>query len=125
MCFLGKMVGLPDDFLSNKKGSIGGGVIQTCASECVLDCLLAARAQGIQKLKAKYGDELEETALLSKLMAYCSKEAHSCVEKAAMIGFVKLRSGRTPSLPCFGHQMIAKSSGSSNQTTTAVSGAPP
>ena len=24
-------------------------------------------------------------------MAYCSKEAHSCVEKAAMIGFVKLR----------------------------------
>ena len=39
----------------------------------------------------KYGDEFEETALLSKLMAYCSKEAHSCVEKAAMIGFVKLR----------------------------------
>jgi tyrosine decarboxylase len=24
-------------------------------------------------------------------MAYCSKEAHSCVEKAAMISFVKLR----------------------------------
>ena len=24
-------------------------------------------------------------------MAYCSKEAHSCVEKAAMIGFVKMR----------------------------------
>ena len=39
----------------------------------------------------KYGDEFEEAALLSKLMAYCSKEAHSCVEKAAMIGFVKLR----------------------------------
>ena len=45
----------------------------------------------IRTLKAKYGDEFEETALLSKLMAYCSKEAHSCVEKAAMIGFVKLR----------------------------------
>lgn len=45
----------------------------------------------IQRLKVKYGDELEETALLSKLMAYCSKESHSCVEKAAMIGFVKLR----------------------------------
>ena len=85
------MVGLPDDFLSSKEGSKGGGVIQTCASECVLDCLLAARAQGVQRLKARYGDELEETALLSKLMAYCSKEAHSCVEKAAMIGFVKLR----------------------------------
>ena len=57
----------------------------------VLDCLLAARAQAIRTLKAKYGDEFEETTLLSKLMAYCSKEAHSCVEKAAMIGFVKLR----------------------------------
>ena len=57
----------------------------------MLDCLLAARAQAIRSLKVKYGDEFEETALLSKLMAYCSKEAHSCVEKAAMIGFVKLR----------------------------------
>ena len=64
---------------------------QTCASECVLNNLLAARAQMIRTLKVKYGDEFEETALLSKLMAYCSKEAHSCVEKAAMIGFVKLR----------------------------------
>ncbi len=45
----------------------------------------------IQRLKSKYGDEVEETELLSKMMAYCSKEAHSCVEKAAMIGFVKLR----------------------------------
>ncbi|XP_059085402.1 aromatic-L-amino-acid decarboxylase-like isoform X2 [Tigriopus californicus] len=89
--WMGKMIGLPDDFLSNKKGSIGGGVIQSCASECILDCLLAARAQMIQRLKVKYGDEVEETSLLSKLMAYCSKEAHSCVEKAAMIGFVKLR----------------------------------
>ena len=53
--------------------------------------MLAARAQAIRALKVKYGDEFEETALLSKLMAYCSKEAHSCVEKAAMIGFVKLR----------------------------------
>ena len=57
----------------------------------MLDCLLAARTQAIRTLKVKYGDEFEEAALLSKLMAYCSKEAHSCVEKAAMIGFVKLR----------------------------------
>ena len=28
---------------------------------------------------------------MSKLIAYCSKEAHSSVEKAAMIGMVKLR----------------------------------
>ncbi len=58
----------------------------------MLDSLLAARAQGIQKLRTQYADDsMEETLLLSKLMAYCSREAHSCVEKAAMIGFVKLR----------------------------------
>ena len=85
------MINLPEDFLSCGQGSKGGGVIQSAASECVLDCLLAARAQAIRTLKGKYGDEFEETTLLSKLMAYCSKEAHSCVEKAAMIGFVKLR----------------------------------
>ena len=54
---------------------------QSSASECILDSLLAARAQMIQRLKLKYGDDVEETTLLSKMMAYCSKEAHSSVEK--------------------------------------------
>ena len=90
--WLGQMVGLPDQFLSKSVDSKGGGVIQSSASECVLDVLLAARTQAIKSLKMELGDEIhEETVLLSKLMAYCSKEAHSCVEKAAMIGFVKLR----------------------------------
>lgn len=52
--------------------------------------LLAARAQAIKKLKKKNPDA-DEGLLLSKLMAYCSKEAHSCLEKGAMIAFVKLR----------------------------------
>jgi hypothetical protein len=52
--------------------------------------MLAARAQAIRKQKQKH-PFVEEGVLLSKLMAYCSKEAHSCVEKAAMICFVKLR----------------------------------
>ena len=71
--WLGKMIGLPPQFLSRSPGSRGGGVIQTSASECVLDCLLAARAQAIRALKLKMGDKVEETVLLSKLMAYCSK----------------------------------------------------
>lgn len=73
-----------------KEGSKGGGVIQTSASECVLVSMLAARAQAVKHLKQRH-PFVEETQLLSKLMAYCSKEAHSCVEKAAMISFVKLR----------------------------------
>ena len=115
----GKMMGLPPPFLSFTENSIGGGVIQVrlckiifivvcgapahtteywilniskqgSASECVLVALLAARAQAIKKLKKK-NPEADEGLLLSKLMAYCSKEAHSCLEKGAMIAFVKLR----------------------------------
>lgn len=63
---------------------------QTSASECILVTMLAARAQAIKLLKQRH-PFVEEGHLLSKLMAYCSKEAHSCVEKAAMISFVKLR----------------------------------
>ncbi|XP_063698452.1 tyrosine decarboxylase [Culicoides brevitarsis] len=88
--WLGKAIGLPDEFLALKEGSKGGGVIQTSASECVLATMLAARAQAIKYLKQQH-PFVEEGHLLSKLMAYCSKEAHSCVEKAAMISFVKLR----------------------------------
>ncbi|KAJ8941390.1 hypothetical protein NQ318_011827 [Aromia moschata] len=88
--WLGKAIGLPDQFLSFKEGSRGGGVIQTSASECVLVSMLAARAQALKRLKHQH-PFVEEGVLLSKLMAYCSKESHSCVEKAAMICFVKLR----------------------------------
>lgn len=52
--------------------------------------MLAARAQALKRLKQLH-PFVEEGVLLTKLMAYCSKEAHSCVEKAAMICFVKLR----------------------------------
>ena len=76
--WLGKMIGLPPQFLSRSPGSRGGGVIQTSASECVLDCLLAARAQAIRALKLKMGDKVEETVLLGKLMAYCSKVKLVC-----------------------------------------------
>lgn len=56
----------------------------------MLVSLLAARAQKIKELKV-LSPFVEDGVLLSKLVAYCSKEAHSCVEKAAMIGFTKLR----------------------------------
>lgn len=54
--------------------------------------MLAARAQAIARLKESPNySHLDETALLGKLMAYCGRESHSCVEKDAMICFVKLR----------------------------------
>ena len=72
--WLGGMVGLPAQFLSRSPGSRGGGVIQSSASECVLDCLLTARAQAIRALRARQADgAVEDTGLLARLMAYCSK----------------------------------------------------
>ncbi|KAI5710457.1 hypothetical protein M8J75_008764 [Diaphorina citri] len=113
--WLGKAIGLPEKFLmyppqgknattpndidmniedymtpANQPQSLGGGVIQSSASECIFVCMLSARAQAISKLK-KIHPFVDEGVLLSKLMAYCSKEAHSCVEKAAMMAFVRLK----------------------------------
>ncbi|KAG7196504.1 hypothetical protein KM043_018513 [Ampulex compressa] len=90
--WFGKAIGLPSEFLYFGERSKGGGVIQGSASECILVCMLAARAQAIARLKEStaYG-HLDETVLLGKLMAYCSRESHSSVEKDAMICFVKLR----------------------------------
>nr|XP_046917669.1 aromatic-L-amino-acid decarboxylase-like [Dermatophagoides farinae] len=98
--WVGKMIGLPEQFLCfSDHSSRGGGVIQGSASDCVLVSLLAARCAAIKKLRAKDGigtnnnDDpvIDDGSLLSKLVGYCSKEAHSCVEKAAMIALVKLR----------------------------------
>ncbi|CAB3236454.1 unnamed protein product [Arctia plantaginis] len=88
--WMGKAIGLPPSFLALEEGSKGGGVIEGSASECVLVSMLAARANGIKRLKHQFPN-VDEGLLLTKLIAYCSKESHSCVEKAAMICFVKLR----------------------------------
>lgn len=90
MDWFGKAIGLPSDFITSNKNSTGGGVIQSSASDCVLVSMLAARNQAIKHLK-KHQEHLDDSVFLPKLVAYCSKEAHSCVEKAAMILLVKVR----------------------------------
>ncbi|XP_017768244.1 PREDICTED: aromatic-L-amino-acid decarboxylase-like [Nicrophorus vespilloides] len=90
MDWLGKAIGLPEDFITSTPKSTGGGVIQSSASECVLVSMLAARNQAINHLK-KSSPDVDDSAFLPRLVAYCSQESHSCVEKAAMILLVKLR----------------------------------
>ncbi|KAG9510440.1 Tyrosine decarboxylase [Fragariocoptes setiger] len=93
--WMGKMIGLPDEFLClSRADSKGGGVIQGSASECVLVNMLAARYAAIERLRKKYPNTPDGT-LLTKLIGYCSKESHSCVEKAAMISFIKMRALET------------------------------
>ncbi|XP_076086105.1 aromatic-L-amino-acid decarboxylase-like [Mytilus galloprovincialis] len=86
--WFGKMLGLPNEFLH--EGGTGGGVIQGSASECVLVTLLAARHTTLKDLKGRF-PFVDDGILLPKLVAYSSKLAHSCVEKAGMIGLVKMR----------------------------------
>ncbi|KAK6639245.1 hypothetical protein RUM43_007515 [Polyplax serrata] len=88
--WLGKAINLPEHLLFFTPGSLGGGVIQGSASECVLVSMLAARSEAIKFLKETRGDQ-EDSRYLADLVAYCSVEAHSCVEKAAKICMVKLR----------------------------------
>ncbi|XP_070184728.1 histidine decarboxylase-like, partial [Littorina saxatilis] len=61
----------------------------TTASDCTFVSLLAARAEIIRKVKASSG--YEEAEINARLICYCSDQAHSSVEKASLIGLVKLR----------------------------------
>nr|CAD7442919.1 unnamed protein product [Timema bartmani]CAD7455353.1 unnamed protein product [Timema tahoe] len=88
--WLGKAIGLPPEFLFYSDQSIGGGVIQGSASECVLVCMIAARAQALKQLKED-GSEGDTYDYMRKLVCYTSEEAHSCVQKAAMICMVTIR----------------------------------
>ncbi len=68
MDWLGKLLGLPQQFLSrNSEGSLGpgGGVIQGTASEAALVCMLAARARIMQG---------RPTTDMAKLVAYTSDQ---------------------------------------------------
>lgn len=85
MNWLGKMIGLPDDFLNMSKNSKGGGAIQTTASEATLVCLLAGRTQAIRRFHEKSPGQ-QDSEINARLVAYCSDQAHSSVEKAALIG---------------------------------------
>ncbi len=72
------MLALPESFLSS---STGGGVIQDTASSATLCAMLAARERST-------GYRSNQNGCDGKLVAYTSNQAHSSVEKAAMIAGV-------------------------------------
>jgi aromatic-L-amino-acid decarboxylase len=75
MDWLVGMLGLPEKFSSS---STGGGVIQDTASSAALCALLAARERATNYVSNKKGCD-------GKIVAYCSTQTHSSLEKAAMI----------------------------------------
>uniref|UniRef100_A0AAQ5Y4B3 Aromatic-L-amino-acid decarboxylase n=1 Tax=Amphiprion ocellaris TaxID=80972 RepID=A0AAQ5Y4B3_AMPOC len=87
--WLGKMLQLPECFIAGTHGS-GGGVIQGTASEATLMSLLAARCKAIRRVQAT-NSNYSESDVLGKLVAYTSEQAHSSVERAALIGGVMMK----------------------------------
>ncbi|XP_070158303.1 aromatic-L-amino-acid decarboxylase [Polyergus mexicanus] len=85
MCnWLGKLLGLPNEFLNHSNGT-GGGIIQGSASECTFICLLAAKEYATRRMKVLH-PELNEDMIKSKLVAYTSDQSNSSVEKAGILG---------------------------------------
>ncbi|KAJ8679478.1 hypothetical protein QAD02_015265 [Eretmocerus hayati] len=89
MDWLGKLLGLPEEFLNSSPG-YGGGVIQGSASEAALVGLLAAREISVTRLKRAH-PHWDEGMIRSKLIAYTSDQANSSVEKSGRLGAMKMR----------------------------------
>ncbi|XP_044129115.1 aromatic-L-amino-acid decarboxylase-like [Bufo gargarizans] len=87
--WLGKAIGLPEQFLAGTNGE-GGGVIQGTASEATLMALLAARTKVTRRLQAENPD-LTEAEIISRMVAYSSDQAHSSVERAGLISGVRMK----------------------------------
>ncbi|CAG7723973.1 unnamed protein product, partial [Allacma fusca] len=61
----------------------------TTASEATFIALMAGRTEAIRRCKTNYPD-LTASEINARLVAYCSDQAHSSVEKAGLIGLVRM-----------------------------------
>ncbi|XP_072321675.1 histidine decarboxylase [Eucyclogobius newberryi] len=91
MDWLCKALGLPSFFLHHHPDSKGGGVLQSTLSESTLVALLAARKHQLLQLRAELDQDVDDSILNSRLVAYASDQAHSSVEKAGLVSLVKIR----------------------------------
>uniref|UniRef100_I3IUF7 Histidine decarboxylase n=1 Tax=Oreochromis niloticus TaxID=8128 RepID=I3IUF7_ORENI len=91
MDWLCKALELPSFFLHYHPDSRGGGILQSTVSESTLVALLAARKDKILQLRAELDQDVDDSVINSRLVAYASDQAHSSVEKAGLISLVKIR----------------------------------
>ncbi|XP_030580553.1 histidine decarboxylase-like isoform X1 [Archocentrus centrarchus] len=91
MDWLCKALELPSFFLHHHPDSRGGGILQSTVSESTLVALLAARKDKILQLRAELDQDVDDSVINSRLVAYASDQAHSSVEKAGLISLVKIR----------------------------------
>ncbi|KAK4880247.1 hypothetical protein RN001_008393 [Aquatica leii] len=89
MNWLGKLLGLPEEFLNCSDGP-GGGIIQGSASESTLIALLTAKEKKVREIRTK-NPHLTEADIKGKLVAYSSDQANSSVEKSGLLGSMPMR----------------------------------
>lgn len=90
--WLGKLLALPECFLSEGEG---GGVIQGSASEATLTVMVAARDRYLRNATKDSEEEEKDKVtgeLRAKLVALGSDMSHSSAQKAAQIAGVRYRS---------------------------------
>ena len=76
------LLNLPPFYNSSSRDG-AGAALQSSASEAVLVSMVAARARSLSELSVEHS---------IRLVAYCSDQAHSCVQKATMVaGIANLR----------------------------------
>ncbi|EYC05899.1 hypothetical protein Y032_0079g1247 [Ancylostoma ceylanicum] len=96
--WIGRAFGLPESFLFQEslQKSTGGGSIVGSASDAIFCSVLVSRNWKIKQVKARQqglGKSEYETThdILKKLVVYCSKDAHSGIEKACKVAMVRCR----------------------------------
>uniref|UniRef100_A0A7E4UL66 Aromatic-L-amino-acid decarboxylase n=1 Tax=Panagrellus redivivus TaxID=6233 RepID=A0A7E4UL66_PANRE len=101
--WVAQSIGLPNLFLNSDEGP-GGGMIQSTASDATYVAILSARARAVAEvLKTKPTEyavdeedpiitfENHDASVIAKLVAYCSDQVHSSVDKGIMLAGVKMR----------------------------------
>ncbi|WKY02384.1 hypothetical protein Q1695_015993 [Nippostrongylus brasiliensis] len=96
--WIGRAFGLPESFLfqGNPKTSTGGGTILESASDAIFCAVLVSRNWKINQIRTEQKQEnvvKYETVydITKKLVVYCSRDAHSGIEKACKVAMVRCR----------------------------------
>lgn len=87
MDWLAKMLQLPEDFIFSS-GRGGGGVIQGTASESTHMAILGAKTKAVSTLLRK-NTHWKSADIRDRLVVYASDQAHSSVERAALLASVR------------------------------------
>ncbi|VDM56170.1 unnamed protein product [Angiostrongylus costaricensis] len=97
--WVGRAFGLPEEFLfqEDPQNSAGGGSIYGSASNAIFCSVMVSRYWKIKQVREK--EKAEKTPkyetvhdIAKNLVVYCSKDAHSAIEKACKVTMVRCRS---------------------------------